>query len=78
MQTRMQSAIEALLNIMIGLIVSMTANWLILPLVFGRGPSVEENLFLAIAYTVVSFVRSYAVRRSFNRYNRRHVIGSKL
>lgn len=67
MQTRLESIIESVVNILIGLWVSMLANWLILPMVFGITVSLEQNLTLGVFYTVISLVRSYCVRRYFNR-----------
>lgn len=68
MQTRKQSMIEAVMNVLIGYTVNFTANLLILPLI-GFDISVGQNLFIGILYTLVSLTRSYLIRRF---YNRRH------
>ena len=79
MQTRTQSLFESIINIAVGLLVSMLANTIMLPLVFGVAVSLHQNAVLAVIYTLISLVRSYCLRRYFNR---RHgygpVIGSKL
>jgi uncharacterized membrane protein YgaE (UPF0421/DUF939 family) len=78
MQTRLQSLIESLVNLAIGLGVSMTANAYILPLFFGRDIAAGENILLAIAYTIVSLIRSYLLRRCFNHWHSRSIIGQKV
>ena len=64
-QTRKQSAIEAVANILVGYTVNMLANFAIFPL-FGWHITLEQNLALGVFYTVVSFARSYALRRFYN------------
>ena len=69
MQTKKQSAIEAFMNILFGYSVNFTANMFILPM-FGFDISVKQNMFLGILYTLISFVRSYVIRRYYNwRHN---------
>jgi hypothetical protein len=65
MQSRLQSLIEAWLNVAIGFSINFVANWLIFPM-FGWHISVSDNLLLGCIYTVISVVRSYGVRRLFN------------
>lgn len=65
-QTRMRSFAEAWINIAIGYLINFTANLLIFPL-FGWHITLGENLLLGVIYTVISLVRSYAVRRFMNR-----------
>lgn len=64
-QTRLGSFIEACINVLIGFAINFCANFLILPLI-GFHISVGQNLFLGVLYTVISVVRSYAIRRWFN------------
>lgn len=64
-QTRLESLIEALFNVAIGYVINFTANLLIFPL-FGWQISVSQNLALGAVFTVISVLRSYAVRRWFN------------
>ena len=65
MQSRMMSAVEASANVAIGYLVSVAANLLILPL-FGYDVSVADGFAIGLAFTAVSLVRSYALRRAFN------------
>ncbi len=65
-QSRAHSFLEAWANIAVGYGISMTANALLFPL-FGWAISLEQNLLLGVIYTVISLVRSYALRRLFNR-----------
>jgi len=64
-QTRLGSFIEAIINVVIGFGINFTANMFIFPL-FGFHITPGANLVLGMIYTVISVVRSYAVRRWFN------------
>jgi len=70
MQSRRHSAAEAAANIAIGYGVSLVAQILIFPL-FGIYTSVSKNVEIGAAFTVVSLVHSYALRRLFDRFGRR-------
>ena len=65
-QSRKMSALEAATNVSVGLVVSVIANHLVFPL-FGFHPSLAQNIAITVIYTAISFVRSYALRRLFNR-----------
>ena len=69
MQSRIMSATEAMVNIAIGYAVSVTANLLVLPL-FGYDVTFGDSLAIGFAFTVISLIRSYVVRRLFNRIER--------
>ncbi len=69
-QSRLSSAIEAVMNVIIGFGINMAANFVILPLV-GFHITLGQNLFIGVLYTFVSLVRSYAIRRWFNAYLQR-------
>ena len=69
MQSRRHSAAEAVANIAIGYAVSLVAQILIFPL-FGIYTSLGENVLIGATFTVVSLVRSYALRRMFDRFGR--------
>lgn len=64
-QTRLGSFIEAIINVVIGFAINFTANMFIFPL-FGFHIAPGANFMLGMIYTVISVVRSYAVRRWFN------------
>ena len=65
MQSRGMSAIEAMLNAVFGYLISVAANFAILPL-FGYAVTVSDSFAIGLAFTAVSLVRSYALRRFFN------------
>ena len=69
-QTRLGSLIEACINVLIGFVINMAANFVILPLI-GFEISLAQNLFIGVLYTLISVARSYAVRRWFNARIRR-------
>lgn len=69
-QSKRGSAVEAFINIAVGLIVSVIANHLIFPL-FGFVPSLGQNVAITAIYTGISFVRSYCLRRAFNWWGSR-------
>lgn len=64
-QSRIGSLVESIINVAIGLAISLTANALVFPL-FGFRPSFVENVAISAIYTTISIVRSYCVRRWFN------------
>ena len=70
MQSRKGSVVEAVQNIVVGCVFNMLANFAIFPL-FGWAISLEQNLMLGVIYTVISFVRSYSIRR-FNNWTLAH------
>ena len=65
MQSKKQSLIESLTSTMIGIIIGIVLNLTILP-IFGYPVSVVDSLWISLIFTVISVVRSYAVRRIFN------------
>jgi len=69
MQTRLQSFIESIINVLIGYFIAIATQMIVLPL-FGLHPSVRDNILIGAIFTVVSIVRSYCLRRVFNRLHR--------
>jgi len=65
-QTRMQSLIEALMNVAIGFGINFAFNFVILPIVGLPMPSLQQNFVMGILFTIVSVARSYLIRRFFN------------
>ena len=65
-QSRTHSVFESIANILIGYTVNLLANFAIFP-IFGWSLSLRDNLTIGVFYTLVSFGRSYCVRRLFNR-----------
>jgi hypothetical protein len=69
-QSRKHSMLEALVNVLIGYGIALAAQMMIFPL-FGIHVSLQDNIVIGLLFTVVSIVRSYALRRMFNRWHRR-------
>ena len=65
-QTRLGSLIEAWINVVIGFTINFFANLLILPAFGFTGLTLATNFYIGLAYTVVSVIRSYVIRRWFN------------
>ena len=66
MPSRWMSLLEAITNIAVGYGVAVLTQVLVFPL-FGLRVSLGENLGIGAVFTVVSLVRSFALRRIFNR-----------
>jgi hypothetical protein len=66
MQTRIDSFMESMTNVAIGFGINFAANVLILPVVLDVPVNLGELGFIGLLYTVISVVRSYALRRAFN------------
>ena len=71
-QTRLGSLFEALFNIVVGFSINFAANiWLIPLFVTGQDGlpahvDLMANWWMGCAFTVISLVRSYSLRRLFN------------
>lgn len=64
-QSRIESLIEALMNVAIGMLVSVVANAIVFPRL-GFQPTVGENVAISLIYTAISIARQYVLRRWFN------------
>ena len=62
MQTKLQSLLESLSNIAIGLLINTGAQYLLYPL-WDIHITVWENFSIAMVFTFISLVRSYTIRR---------------
>lgn len=65
-QSKKQSAIESIANIIIGIITSFLIQLWIYPLLDIK-VTLSQNIIITIVFFVVSFIRGYFVRRIFNR-----------
>ena len=74
-QTKLGSLIEAIVNVIIGLFISLIANHFIFP-AFGFYLSIQSNIAISIIYTIISIARQYVLRRWFNK--RLHIAAIKL
>ena len=66
MQTKYQSLIESLTNILIGYLTALLSQVLIFPL-FNIYVTFQDNLLIGLYFTIISLIRSYLVRRYFNK-----------
>ena len=64
-QSKLDSALEALTNILIGAGIALIAQMVWFPII-GKDFTLTENLATTAFFTLVSFIRSYGVRRLFN------------
>lgn len=65
-QTKLGSFVEAWVNVFIGFGINFAANMLILPHFGFTSLTLKTNFVIGMIYTVISVVRSYAIRRWFN------------
>ena len=65
-QTKLESAIEQMLNIGSGFFISLLVMQFIITPIFGLQVTVNDNLVITGIFTVTSFIRSYTWRRLFN------------
>jgi len=73
MQSRTHSFIESLVNVALGMIISMALQVVVFP-AFGHAFTLAQNFGITIVFTVASIVRSYVVRRWFNAELHRAVV----
>lgn len=71
MQTRLGSLLEAKANIVVGFGVNWCANMVIFPL-FGFNITASQAFHVGLWFTLISLVRSYALRRFFNKIRSLH------
>ena len=71
-QTRKRSAIEAVTNVVLGLIVSWTITFLLLP-IWGLEPTIVEAFQITLLFTVASLIRLFVVRRGFNWWDNHEI-----
>ena len=63
-QSKFMSWVEAYANIAVGFGINLLANIWLLPL-WGFHPTVGDALGIGLAFTAISLVRSYGLRRAF-------------
>ncbi len=64
-QSKKLSAIESIVNVIAGLIISFLIQLWIYPFLNIK-VNLEQNIFITFIFFVVSFFRSYVIRRIFN------------
>ena len=68
-QSRLMSAVEAGANVAVGWCVALVTQMVLFPVV-GLQVTVAQTVTLRGAFTAVSLVRSYVLRRLFDRFGR--------
>lgn len=66
MQSRAMSFVEAVANVVVGYGVAVATQMMVFPL-FGLHATLHQNLAIGSIFTGVSIVRSYSLRRLFER-----------
>lgn len=66
MQTKAGSAVEAITNTLIGFVINFSANLIVLPM-FDMKVTPSKALGIGVVFTGISLIRSYVLRRHFNR-----------
>jgi hypothetical protein len=66
MQSKKDSFIESITNVIIGYVVALVSQIIVFPIV-GVDASIDQNLMIGIYFTIISLLRSYLVRRYFNK-----------
>lgn len=66
-QSRKASALEALANVALGYVLAILTQMLVFPL-FNLDVTFGENLSIGLAFVGVSLLRSYVLRRLFERF----------
>ena len=72
-QSKLQSMNESLVNVALGMIISMALQIVVFP-AFGHAFTLAQNVGITIIFTVASILRSYVVRRWFNAALHRAVV----
>jgi len=67
-QSKIGSLMESLTNIAVGITVGFLSNILVLPF-FGYNVTLSDGVYISLVFTAISLVRSYFIRRIYNKYN---------
>jgi len=66
MQSKIKSLTESIVNTFVGMCISFIVQVLIYP-ILNIQVSINQNIIITFVFTVVSILRSYIIRRIFNR-----------
>lgn len=69
-QTRRMAMVESVANVLLGYTVAIIVQLLAFP-AFGVRLSFGDNLRVGLVFTIASLIRSYALRRMFERIRMR-------
>lgn len=65
-QSKKHSLLESFWNIFIGYIIALVSQIIIFPF-FGVNIPLSDNILIGLWFTAISLVRSYVIRRWFNK-----------
>lgn len=66
-QSRRLSLLEAATNVVVGYVLAVLTQMIVFPW-FGLTASLQDNLGIGAAFVGISLIRSYALRRVFERW----------
>ena len=66
-QSRRMSLLEAVCNVVVGYVLAVLTQLIVFPW-FGFTASLQDNLAIGVAFVGVSLIRSYVLRRVFERW----------
>jgi ABC-type nickel/cobalt efflux system permease component RcnA len=66
-QSRFMSLVESITNVAVGYVLALVTQVVVFPL-FGITASLSEHLMIGAAFTAVSILRSYILRRAFEAW----------
>ena len=66
-QSRRLSLLEAVTNVVVGYVLAVLTQMIVFPR-FGLTSSLQDNLGIGAAFVGISLIRSYALRRVFERW----------
>jgi len=70
MQLKRHSLLESVINVAVGYGVALLSQIVIFPL-YGMEVSLSANIQIGVWFTVISIIRSYLLRRCFNKWTDR-------
>jgi len=68
-QSKKHSVFESIVNTIIGLVSSYVVQLIVFPL-YGIKISHSTNLQITLIFFIISFTRSYLIRRAFNKLHK--------
>ncbi len=70
MQLKRHSLLESIINVAVGYGVALVSQIVIFPL-YGMEVPLSANIQIGVWFTVISIIRSYLLRRCFNKWTDR-------
>ena len=69
MQTKKYSFIESITNVLVGYLLAVVSQIIMFPF-FNIHIRMRDNFIIGIWFTIISILRSYTLRRIFNKINK--------